>query len=160
MDKQYLSEQLAEALGNAQGIIESERRLINDGQLEFGMKRQLQEIYGEDEEHVRNIEQALDAVGRTPDSEKSIERGRSICRRLVESSGDDPIEMLKATILAKYMFADSQELFCNLCGEIGQDDICELFVTNLEEEEDHLDYLRQQAMLMARERVTGIPVTE
>lgn len=160
MDKDYFSTQLAEALGNAQGVVEAERKLINDGKLETGMKRQLQEIHGEDEQHVRNLERALDAVGRTQDADKSILHGRKICERLVEESGDEPLELLRAAILTKYRLADTQELFYNLCDEIGFVDICDLFETNLEEEEDHLDYMREQAMLLARERITGESLTE
>jgi len=159
MDKEYLSTQLAEALGIAHGIVEAEHKLLNDENLVFGMKRQLQEIHDEDEKHVKNLERALDAVGRGDNIEKSIEHGRKVCHQLIEMSGDDPIEMVKATILAKYRLADSQELFYNICDVVGHTDICELFEENLEEEEDHLDYLREQAMLMAHSRITGESIT-
>lgn len=160
MDKDYLSAQIAEALGNAQGIVETEHKLLNDKGLVFGMKRQLQDIHSDDEEQVSNIERVLDRVGRTPDTQKWIERGRALCSRIIDMPDDDPLEILRATILAKYKLADSMEFLYGLCDEIGQDDICEVFETNLEEEEDHLDYLREQAMLIARERATGISATK
>lgn len=155
MDKDYLSTQIAEALGNAQGVVEAEHELLNDGRLETGMKRQLQEIHDEDEKAIRNLEAALDTVGRTDETDKSINRGRKICEQIVKVSGDEPLEVIKATILAKYRLADSQELFYNLCDEVGYGDMCELFESNIEDEEDHLDYLREQAILIARERITG-----
>jgi bacterioferritin (cytochrome b1) len=74
--------------------------------------------------------------------------------------GDDPLEMLRATVLAKYKLADSEELFYNLCSEIGHDDICGIFETGLENEEYHIDYLREQAIIMAHERITGVSATE
>ncbi len=159
MDRDYLSTQIAEALGSAQAIVEAEHKLINDGQLEVGMKRQLQQIHDEDEENVKNLEKALETVGRTSDTDKSIQKGKESCERIVSMSGDDPLEVLKATILAKYKLADSQELFYNLCEEIGHEDLCDLFETSLEDEEDHLDYMREQAILIARERITGVSAT-
>ncbi len=160
MDSNYLSATLAETLGNEYGVIEAEHKLINDGQLEPGMKRQLQDIHDEDQQHVRNMERALEIIGRPADAEQRIKRGKEVCMKIVETTSDDPIDMLRATILAKYKSADAEEMFYELCEEIGQEDVCGLFETNLEEEEDHLDYLREQAVLMARERITGEPVAD
>lgn len=160
MDRSYLSAAVAETLGNEYGVVEAEHKLINNGMLEPGMKRQLQDIRDEDEQHIRNLEQALQAIGRTDETERRIQHGKEVCMRIVGSSGGDPIDMLRATILAKYKSADAEEMFYELCDEIGDEDICGLFETNLEEEEDHLDYLREQALLMARERLTGESAVE
>lgn len=160
MDKEYFSSLVAESLGTAQGIVDFEHKLINDGKLEVGMKRQLQEIHDEDEQHVKNLEKVLDQVGHSADNTDRISRGRRMCDEIIRLSGDDPIDLVKGTILAKYRLADSQELFYNLCDEVGYSQVCDIFETNLEEEEDHLDYLREQAILMARERITGTPITE
>jgi ferritin-like metal-binding protein YciE len=160
MDKEYFSSLVAESLGTAQGIVDVEHKLMNDGKLEVGMKRQLQEIHNEDEQHVKNLEKVLDELGHPKDFQERMERGRRMCEQIIRLSGDDPIDLVKGTILAKYRLADSQELFYNLCDEVGYSDVCEVFETNLEEEEDQLDYLREQAMLMARERITGTSATK
>jgi rubrerythrin len=158
MDRDYLSIKLAETLGNEYGVVEAEHKLMNDGQLEPGMKRQLLDMHDEDERHVRNLERALEIVGRADGVDKAIDRGKEACLRMIAGSGDDPIDVLRSTILAKYKSVDAEETFFELCDEIGEDDACELFEVNIEEEEDHIEYLREQAMLMTRERVTGEPV--
>lgn len=155
MDRDYLSAKLAEALGNEHGVVEAEHKLLNDGALAMGMKRQLLEIHNEDEQHVRNLTKALEMIGPADNAQQSIELGKERCLRMIESGGDDPIDRLNAMILAKYRSADSEELFYELCGEMGQDDICDLFEISLEEEEDHLDYLREQSLIMTRARITG-----
>ena len=160
MDRNYLSAELAEALGLEQGIVDAEHKLINDGKLEFGMKRQLQDIHDEDEQHVRSLEKALDLIGRTDETASRIERGRRICENIVKMAGDDPLDLLRATILAKYKSSDSAEMFYDLCDEIGEGEVCDIFEEALEDDEDHLDYLREQAMLMARERITGVSAVE
>jgi bacterioferritin (cytochrome b1) len=160
MDRKYLSAQLAESIGTAQGIVEAEHKLINDGQLVFGMKSQLQEIYDEDEKHIQQLEIALNIIGRSDDVDENIDKGKRICSRIVDIAGDDPLDRLRATILTKYRLADSQELFYNMCEEMGEKDVCDIFETVLEDEEDHLDYMREQAMLMAHERITGISAAE
>ena len=160
MDREYLSATLAEALGNEYGVVEAEHRLLNDGKLEVGMKRQLQDIHDEDEQHVRNLETALDIIGRPENVDAKIQHGKETCLRMVHMGGDDPIDILRGTILAKYRSADAEETLYSVCDEIDREGICELFETNLEEEEDHIDYLREQAIIMTRERITGESATE
>lgn len=159
MDREYLSTQLAEALGTAQGMLDAEHKLLNSEGLETGMKRQLQEIHDQDEQLINRLERVLDEIEHKGDIDGSTRRGRKITQQLMDTSEDDPIEMIRTLILIKYRLSDSQELFYNLCEEIGHTDACDVFEENLEDEEDQLDYLREQAMLMARERITGEPVT-
>jgi len=159
MDKKYLSNLLAEALGTAQGMLDIEHKLLNTEGLEVGMKRQLQDIHDQDEQMAKRLERVLNEIGYDGDINPSIDKGRDVAHQLMKMSGDDPIELLKTVILVKYRLSDSQELFYNLCDEIGQSDACDIFEENLEDEEDQLDYLREQAILMARERITGLPVT-
>ncbi|MBI2844670.1 MAG: hypothetical protein HYX78_14850 [Armatimonadetes bacterium] len=160
MDRDYFADQLAEALGFEEGVVEAEHKLINDGQLEFGMKRQLQDIHDQDEQHVRNLQRALDAVGRTGEAESKMKRGKKICEQIIEMAGDEPIELLKSTILAKYRSSDTSEMFYELCDEVGASEVCDVFENALEDDEDHIDYLREQAMIMTRERVTGQSAVE
>jgi len=157
MDKNYLSTQIAEALGWEQGVVEAEHRLMNDGTLEFGMKRQLQEIHSEDQRHVSTLQKVLDVVGRTGETESKIEQGREMADQIVRLSGDDALGLLKGTILAKYRSSDSAEMLYDLCDEMGETDICDMFEQTLEEDQDQLDYLREQAILMSRERIAGQP---
>lgn len=160
MDKEYFAEQLAEALGFEQGIVEAEHKLLNDGNLEVGMKRTLQDIHDQDEQHVRNLERALETVGKPKTADSKISHGKKMCQNIISMSGDDPIEMVKSTVLAKYRSSDASEIFYELCDDVGSEEICEIFENTLEDDEDHLDYLREQAMLMTRERVTGQSVVE
>ncbi|MEN6521015.1 MAG: hypothetical protein ABFD46_07695 [Armatimonadota bacterium] len=158
MDREYLSTQLAEALGTAQGMRMIEHKLLNSEGLETGMKRQLQDIHDQDEQLINRLERVLDEISHGGDFDESIQRGLKIAQQLIDMSGNDIIELLRTVILIKYRLSDSQELFYNLCEEIGHDESCDIFEENLEDEEDHLDYLREQAILMARERITGQPV--
>lgn len=160
MDREYFAEQLADALGFEQGIVEAEHKLLNDGQLETGMKRTLQDIHDQDEQHIRNLERALESVGRPKSADARISHGKRMCEQIMEMSGDDPIEMVKATVLAKYRSSDTSEMFYELCDDIGESEICDVFENALEDDEDHLDYLREQAVLMTRERITGQSVME
>lgn len=158
MDKKYLSNQLAEALGTAQGMLEIEHKLLNSEGLKTGMKRQLQDIHDQDEQLINRLERVLNEIGYDGDINPSINRGRDVAHQLLRMSGDDPIEVLKTAILVKYRLSDSQEMFYNLCNEIGESETCDIFEENLEDGEDQLDYLREQAILMAHERITGQPV--
>lgn len=155
MDKSYLTSTLAETLGNELGILEAEHRLLNTTQLEFGMKRQLQDIHDQDEKHVKNLTMALDTFGKTSETDSQIERGKKMCEQIVEQYGDDPINMIKATVLAKYKSADAAELIYNLCSDAGQPDICDTFEDIVDDVEDQIEYLREQAVLMAKERLAA-----
>lgn len=152
--KQFVVQELSDALSVEKAIVENERALARDvGNTE--LRQALEEMANEDEGHVANFERVLEALGEKPVKVEPDDRKVLNALRKVAQDGEEETERLSAHRLLKAKAVEAGEIFHAVSEQLGKPASMKPLDVNLREDKRHANRLHDFMLQMAQEEATS-----
>lgn len=152
--KQFVVQELSDALAVEQAIVENERALagaVADAEL----KQALEAMANEDEGHVANFERVIEGLGAKPMKVEADDRKVVNALKKVAQDGEEETERLSAHGLLKHKAVETGELFHALSAQLGKPKAMKPLDVNLREDKQHAKQLHELTLKLAQAQATG-----
>ncbi len=152
--KEFVVQELSDALAVEKAIVENERTLaqaVSNAEL----KQALEEMANEDEGHVANFERVLESLGEKPMKVEPDDRKIVNALKKVAQDGEEENERLSAHTLLKHKAVEGGEIFHALAEQLGKPKSLKPLDVNLREDKRHANRLRELSLQMAQELATS-----